>query len=384
MRIAIDLTSLFPPATGTGNYAHALLHELLHLDPINHYALLLHASHGNLPQALETLTASTERVEVRRSHWNPSWLHRTWRALHWPSLEKLAGSEVDILHLPTPGPLPPAQDRTRFVMTLSELNVLRTSGVAAEAQQVQLREWLNRCAAILCHTHFIRNEAVTKLGIDPNRLHVAPLGVDTQRFHPLEDNVAHELVRRDGPLLPQSFFLVVGSSTMHQENLKHLFSAYHLLKKKMQDPPKIVCVGHMDSATLSHAQKSATNAKLHEDVFFVGRVPPDLLAAFYNLAVACVAPDAYAGHGMHLLEAMACGAPVIASSIEPFRETAANAPLYVSPDAPEEMANALQTVASSPACQVELRKRGLEHAYTHSWHECARKTLAAYESAAQS
>lgn len=381
MRIALDLTSLLPPVAGTGNYAWSLLRELLALDPINQYALLLHAPPGRLPDNMEEIRNALEQAgqsTLRRTRWRLPWLHAAWRRWRWPSLEKLAGGAVDIYHAPAPAPTPPAAPEVRFVTTLPDLDLLREDAPDAEARRVRLEAQLKQYDAVFCHSYFTRAQALEKMGLDGARLHVATPGVDTVRFHPLGDAEAHGKARGFQAILPQHFFLAVGGIGK-KESLDTLFSAYNLLKKKSSDPPKIVFAGNAPSAALHRVQKEAAAAKLRDDVFFTGHVPTGTLIALYNLAAAFVATDASAGHGMALLEAMACGAPAIAAGTDTFREAGGAAPYYFPPADSAALAEALSRVALEPARQVELRKKGLDRARECSWRETARKTLAVYE-----
>lgn len=119
---------------------------------------------------------------------------------------------------------------------------------------------------------------------------------------------------------------------------------------------------------------------LERDVLFTGFVPDDDLPGLYTLAEAFVFPSLYEGFGLPVLEALACGTPVIASNTSSLPEVAGNAALLVDPTDIEELSQAMRNVlANGPLCD-ELRAKGPAQAARFSWEHTARETLTVYES----
>ncbi|TMC46560.1 MAG: glycosyltransferase family 4 protein [Chloroflexi bacterium] len=108
-------------------------------------------------------------------------------------------------------------------------------------------------------------------------------------------------------------------------------------------------------------------------------VPDDDLASLYSHCAAFVLPSLYEGFGLPLLEAMACGAPCIASDIPALREVGGDACIYVAPDDLVGIAEALTTVLVDRRLAAQMRTAALARSSQFSWIDCARKTLDAYE-----
>jgi alpha-1,3-rhamnosyl/mannosyltransferase len=106
------------------------------------------------------------------------------------------------------------------------------------------------------------------------------------------------------------------------------------------------------------------------------------IVTLLQCAAALIQPSLYEGFGLPVLEAMACGCPVVASEIAPFREITHGAALLVSPNDSTKLAAALREVISSPDLRASLRERGLAQAKKFSWDLCARETLEVYHEAA--
>ncbi len=111
---------------------------------------------------------------------------------------------------------------------------------------------------------------------------------------------------------------------------------------------------------------------------FLGPVRDAELPGLYSAATLFVFPSRYEGFGLPVLEAMACGTPVIASNVSSLPEVVGNAALTVNPDDIEQLALAIRTLLALPELRLALRDAGLTNAKTFTWDVCAAKTLAIY------
>jgi glycosyltransferase involved in cell wall biosynthesis len=117
---------------------------------------------------------------------------------------------------------------------------------------------------------------------------------------------------------------------------------------------------------------------LSDAVTDLGKTPIDELPLLYGGAEAVVYASLWEGFGMPIIEAMACGTPVITSNVAAMPETAGGAALLVDPNSPGEIAAAMSRIASDVALCASLRVRGLERARQFSWDRTARETLTLY------
>jgi glycosyltransferase involved in cell wall biosynthesis len=118
---------------------------------------------------------------------------------------------------------------------------------------------------------------------------------------------------------------------------------------------------------------------LQEQVTFTGYVPDEDLPALYNAAELFVFPSLYEGFGLPVLEAMACGAPVVTSNTSSLPEVAGDAAILVDPYDVNAIAQAMRQVLEDPALAEALRQKGLERAKLFTWEKTARQTIAVYE-----
>ena len=120
---------------------------------------------------------------------------------------------------------------------------------------------------------------------------------------------------------------------------------------------------------------------LRDDVLFLGYVPSDDLVSLFNMAEVFAFPSLYEGFGLPVIEAMACGTPVVTTRAGSLSEVAGDAALTVDPLSVGELTDALIAVVSDATLAETLRERGLARASQMSWRETARQTLAVYRQA---
>jgi glycosyltransferase involved in cell wall biosynthesis len=237
---------------------------------------------------------------------------------------------------------------------------------------------LRTCAAVICVSDFTRREALRFFDVDPRRLHVVPSGVDLDIFRPIQDGDMLGRIRAKYHL-PSEFLLSV-ATLEPRKNLDGLCRAYARLRETMSDPPRLVCVGGK-GFQMERIRRVVEDLRLGDGVRFLGFVDHGDLPAIYNLALMTVIPSLYEGFGLPVLEAMACGTPVLASGAEALRETGGDAAAYAEATDPGQMAEAMKSLILSDSRRRELRAKGLDRVKEFTWQETARRTLAIYETA---
>ncbi|MFC1994677.1 glycosyltransferase family 4 protein [Chloroflexota bacterium] len=224
--------------------------------------------------------------------------------------------------------------------------------------------------------HIIAVSACTKadlmsyLGIPGEKISVIYNGIDLQVFKPV-------LARR----LPFPYLLYVGSERP-RKNLNTLLAAFAALKREVSAfwDLKLVKVGAAGTSeefrqmTLSEVERLG----LREEVVFTEYVSDAELAAYYSSAIALVLPSLYEGFGLPLVEAMACGCPVVASNCSSLPEVAGDAGLFVDPHGIDGLAQAMRRVITEPALREQLTEKGFERVQHFSWDRAAQETLRVY------
>jgi glycosyltransferase involved in cell wall biosynthesis len=235
-----------------------------------------------------------------------------------------------------------------------------------------------RAAAIIAVSSVTKEDIVRILRVPPEKVHViheAPAA----SFRPIDKESARKVLHPHWTV-PERFALYVGTIEP-RKNLVRLLQAYARLRHGGAVPHKLVFVGQRGWKA-APVFKAVETLGLQDAVAFLGYVPRDVLVALYNLAEALVFPSLYEGFGLPVVEAMACGTPVITSRSGSLGEISDDAAEFVDPTSVESIAHALQCVLNDPARQAELRQRGLIHASRFSWEATARQTQALYRQVA--
>ncbi len=235
----------------------------------------------------------------------------------------------------------------------------------------EVRAAARRAARILAVSQSTKSDVVTMLGIAPERVAVTPLGVD-DRFHPMPPDRITQWRNERGCHRP--FILAVGTLEP-RKNLPTLLRAFSRLTPQI--PHDLALVGPAGWLT-GELQATLERLRLGDRVRLTGYVADAELPFWYAAAEAFVFPSFYEGFGLPVLEAMACGTPVITSNVSALPEVAGDAALLVSPNDDAALAEAILRVVTDPALATALRQRGLERARPFTWHRTAVETVAAY------
>jgi glycosyltransferase involved in cell wall biosynthesis len=195
------------------------------------------------------------------------------------------------------------------------------------------------------------------------------------KFRPLTQGQFLPALKRHGIETP--YVLYVGSLEP-RKNLLRLLEAYSRLRS-WSDKWFLVIVGARSFRKSSPVVKRVEELGLEASVRFTGYVPEEDLPAIYNGADLFVFPSIYEGFGLPVLEAMACGAPVVTSNTSSLPEVAGDAAVLVDPYNVNAIAVAMHQVLINPALGAELIEKGLIRAAQFSWKRTALETISIYK-----
>jgi len=235
--------------------------------------------------------------------------------------------------------------------------------------EVTIRLAVASVRRVICVSQSARDDLVRLLGVAPSKVSVTPEGVD-ERFQPLEGEVVMRLRQRYD--LPEGYILNVGVNKPHK-NLVRLVEAF----AKVKTGRKLVLAGKEDPR-YREVHEVVEQLSLQDRVVFLGQVPEDDLPALYSGAALFVFPSLYEGFGLPLLEAMACGVPVVCSSTSSLPEIAGRAAVTVDPLDASQLTRALEWVLGDADLRASMREEGLKQAARFSWERTAKETLAVY------
>jgi glycosyltransferase involved in cell wall biosynthesis len=372
VKIALDIRTVTSRRSGVGNYVRNLLAGLERTHPAHAYLLL--ACRENLA-ALDGVMSGAATHQTRLGQESHP-LGDLWEHLWLPGALKRRG--VDLLH----GPmlmLPLGRASFARVVTIHDLVPMLFPETVPRKYALYVRWLLPRVAGVaervICVSGHTKDDLVRELGMDPERVvvvHEAP----QPGFRPLEDLAALARVReRHGITKP--FFFHLGNIEP-RKNLVGLVKAFLSLSPRGR--AQLVLGGHKGWLTQG-IFKELDGLDLSQDVIFTGYLPQEDLPLLMNAAAAFVFPSLYEGFGLPVLEAMACGTPVITSNISSLPEVAGDAALLVDPRRVEDLAGAMERVLEDGTLRRDLSRAGLERAAQFTWERAARETMAVYEQA---
>jgi glycosyltransferase involved in cell wall biosynthesis len=355
------------------------LRALLALDSNNEYALYF-----NTPPQPGLLPAGGH-IQRRIIPFPRLWTHLR---LSW----EMARRSPDVLFVPA-HVLPLVHPR-RSVVTIHDLGYHHEPDAHPPRQRAYL-EWATRynaqsAALIIADSQATKHDLVQVLGVTPDKVRVIHLGVDT-RFRPVGD--AGPIVAAKATYsIPGPYILYVGT-LQPRKNLVRLVEAFGRIVQAVDtgyegmNPYDSGEPRRRLSLVLAGAKgwwyqdifRIVKEMELAERVIFPGYVKDEDLPALYSGADLFVLPSLYEGFGLPVLEAMACGTPVVASNVSSLPEIAGDAAALANPSDAGDLARVMIRVLLDPARAEDMRRRGLEHVRQFTWERCARETLAVLE-----
>ncbi len=368
MRIGIDVSPLTLQLTGVGAYLKSLLRHML---PQQDKDRLLGLSSGMRAMDHESL----EGISAHRHIKIPTrLLYQAWSAFGLPRADRLLGG-VDVYHA-TNYFLPPVA-RARRVLTIYDLAFLKHPEwcspkiVGPFARNVP--RFAREADAILTCSQATKLDIVECCGVDPEKITVA-YGAADASLNPMPRESAAEALRLrygiEGP------FLLFVSTLEPRKNVLNLLRAFERLLSEI--PHTLLLVGGQgwqSEALETLLAPLETEGRVRR----MGYVPSrDELPAFYGAADLFVFPSLYEGFGLPVIEALACGCPVLTANNSSLPEVGGEAARYVQAESPKSIAEGIQQVLSNAVLQDEMRHKGLEQARRFSWDASARVTLDLY------
>ena len=360
--IGFDATPLETPhRSGVGNYTAQLLSALAARNDDRRYALLASRTlNGRTPP--NTL-GQIGRTFPNRSAWMQWILPRVLDRLQ-PQLCHFTNS-IAPLNAPCPIVLT-LHDMSLFLH--ANMHPLKSLLVARPIVPIAAR----RAAAIITVSQHAKQDIVNVLRVPPGKVYVVYEAAAPQ-YRMIDDECELDRVRRKYDL-HQPFVLYVGTIEP-RKNLSRLVQAF---ARACRSSTQLVLVGPL-GWKYAALLKQIEALQLGTAVRLIGYVPDHDLPALYSLAHVFAFPSIYEGFGLPIVEAMACGAPVLTSNRSSMIELGDGAAQLVDPFSVEAMADGLQRVLSDTTLRAELRCAGLERAAQFSWTRAAEETVRVYE-----
>jgi glycosyltransferase involved in cell wall biosynthesis len=242
------------------------------------------------------------------------------------------------------------------------------------AASARTRRTVWRAEKVITVSAFSADDIAERYGLPRERIAVVPNGV-SEEFRPVLDPAAFGRLRRRIGLLEVPFILFVGGADP-RKNHQALARAVATRARELNEY-YLVLVGDVVHR-FGDLRRTVAEYRLGSRAVCPGRLGFEELRLLYSYADLFVFPSLYEGFGMPVLEAMACGAPVITSTTTALPEVAGDAALLVDPTNPEAVAEAMVRVLHDQTLRASLREKGFQRARQFTWEQAAQKTLAVY------
>lgn len=377
--VAIDYTPAIRQQAGIGRIVRGQVHALLALRPDWDIRLLVvgkltPAQREEVRQAGTALPLHTTPLDERN-------MVRLWHRLDapLPRVEWFTGGPLDLFHA-TDFVLPPSGAR-RKLLTVHDLAFL----FYPDAAMPSLHHYLNtvvprsvrRADGIIADSQHTAHDLAEQWQVAPERITVVQGAVDHSRFRPVTDAAQLEAVRRRYGLADRPYILAL-SRLEPRKNFVRLIDAFAEARAAGKLPHRLV-IGGKQGWLYEPIYARVRELGLADDVHFPGFIADEDLPAVYSAAAFFAYPSLYEGFGLPIVEALACGVPVLAGDNSCLPEAGGPGALYVRADDTGSIAEGILRLASDQALATQLAAAGRRHALQFTWQRSAEQLLAAYK-----
>ena len=362
MKIVIAAWHLRDFNVGIGRYCRGLIAALGRVDQENEYEILYPETTWQLP---EWPNVRYRKVKL------PVFKRRLWEQI----VPQIVGG-CDVLHFPYDAVV--TWKRGKFVASIHDVKPLifetlrprRGWNGLVESLFVPKRQ--TQVDHVLTLSECSRRDIIERLGLPAQRVSVVYPGVDLDQFCPGS-------VEREQSIRPY-ILCVAGSDPT--KNVETLLKAFAQLPSALRKEHDVILVGDLRRRQDLHDQ--ARQLGIETNVQFAGVVEDAQLVKHYQQAVVLVFPSLYEGFGLPVVEAMACGCPVISSNASSLPEATGDAALLADPSDIDGFARHLEQVLADSTVRRKLREKGLTQAAQFTWDRTARETVRVYRRVVES
>ena len=359
--------------SGVASYIRELIRTLQQEDSANNYDIMLPGRETDLIE----LTAPNFQKHLYPGLIANPIVNIAWHNMILPML----GKKFDLLHVPSYRRIPLVK-RCPIVATVHDVATLTMDAKYDAARMFYNRRivpaQIRNADQIITVSHYSKKDIVELVGVPEDKITVIYSGINHDIFHPLEKEAARtNLAESYG--LDAPFIIYLSRLEHPAKNHVRLIEAFERYKADTDSAHKLVLPGADWNGADAIRERAATSP-VHNDIIFPGFVPLADLPVFYSACDLMAFPSLFEGFGFPIVEALACGAPVICSDTSSMSEIAGDVVPKFDPHSTDSIFQCLEKVLSD-GWTVDQRAAGLAYAKQFDWTKATRKTLEIYERA---
>lgn len=366
MKIGINLLFMLPEVGGTRTYAISLVRALTAIDRKNEYFIFLNQESKDID--LGDGSNIHKVVLPLRARSRP--MRYAWEQLRLPQL--VVRYRLDILH--SLGYVAPLRLRCPSIVTIHDLNYRFIGHEMGLLHRLVLGFFVPRSARHAAHvitvSRFSKDQIVRTLGIPASKISVTH-NACKYGTRQNDQNVVCTSYRNEKPYL-----LALSSNSPHK-NILGAIRAFASIQRSGKTHLKLLIAGCLPR-NMTEISSVLKKLGIENTVRFLGYVADEDLLSLYRNAEVFLFPSLYEGFGIPVLEAFACGTPVVCSNAGALPEVAGDAAILVDPREPAEMAKAACMIMDNSELRRLLIERGFRQVRMFSWEQSAQITLQVY------
>lgn len=378
VQIGIDVTSAVVQGGGIGRYTRELVRALVAETATHPESFSLRFFSAKPPAVLPVPNPlpSAPHVAYTPAPLNEKWLYRLWYRLSLPLPVQWVTGPLDLFHSPD-FVLPPVSGGIPTLLTVHDLSFAHYPDVFPKP----LVDYLNRVVprSVARASHILADSQATQEDlcrlwyVPRDKITVLYSGVDAM-FAPVTEAATLTAVQQRYQIGDTPYLLAVGT-VQPRKNYQMLIQAFRGVAD--QFPHQLLIAGGkgwLYDDMLAEVERQGLNGRVR----FLGFVADADLPALYSGATLFLFPSLYEGFGLPLLEAMACGVPVVTSNASSLPEVAGTTAVQLSPLDQQAWTNEMLALLHNPARRSQMVAEGFRQARQFSWHQSARQLLAVY------
>ncbi len=375
MKIGIDIRTLMDiEYSGIPEYTLNLINTILRLDKKNEYKLFYNSGKdisNRMPKF------ENENAEIIKTNYpNKLFNNIMQRILCRPNIDQLLG--VDQFFMPNIGFISLSK-KCKKIITIHDLSFLRFPEFFSLKRNlwhkiINVKKIINEFDKIIAVSENTKNDLIDLCDVDPKKIKAIHHGVGGE-YRVIESNNQKLSEVKNKYFLPNNFILYLGTLEP-RKNVEGIIQAYCRLREENRNLEnfKLVIAGGR-GWKYKNIFQIWNKAKYKNDIIFLGYVDGADKACLYNSASLFVYPSFYEGFGLQLLEAMACGVPVVCGFSSSLPEIAGGAAVMVDPYNIVHIADAMKQILTDDELKNDLIKKGLAQAKRFSWEKTAKEYL---------